>query len=437
MAAGRRFLRLVRAPCSSMVQSPLLGVPPSKGLHAGHGPRRLSIEGNIAVGKSSFVKLLTKRYPEWHVATEPVASWQNVQAAGPQKAFSTLNPGNLLDLMYREPARWSYTFQTFSFMSRLKIQLEPFPEKVLQAKKGVQIFERSVYSDRYIFAKNLFENGSLNDMEWHIYQDWHSFLLQEFASQLQLHGFIYLQATPQVPVSAPPPPPPPSLCRWSTLCRPPRVTRYSQNATVFAQHLAQQPALRVVLSELEQGEVEKPSGAIRAGSHHWYQLMAPSTISGYEQQLRHRLQVQAGLVLAAGVSTRQDRGLLEQRTFSNQQRLTLMTATGTLPWSGAPAHLLHHPSMASACHAPHTPPVVCLKRLHRRGREEERGIELEYLEQLHGQHEAWLVHKTTKLHFETLLNIPVLVLDVSDDFCEDVTKEEEFMEKVNTFVDTL
>lgn len=35
-------------------------------------------------------------------------------------------------------------------------------------------------------------------MEWHIYQDWHSFLLQEFASRLQLHGFIYLQATPQV-----------------------------------------------------------------------------------------------------------------------------------------------------------------------------------------------------------------------------------------------
>ncbi|XP_054583943.1 deoxyguanosine kinase, mitochondrial isoform X2 [Eptesicus fuscus] len=152
MAAGRRFLRLLRAPSSSMAQSPLQGVPPSKGLHAGHGPRRLSIEGNIAVGKSTFVKLLTKRYPEWHVATEPVASWQNVQAAGPQKAISTPNPGNLLDLMYREPARWSYTFQTFSFMSRLKIQLEPFPEKVLRAKKGVQIFERSVYSDRSLPA---------------------------------------------------------------------------------------------------------------------------------------------------------------------------------------------------------------------------------------------------------------------------------------------
>ncbi|XP_006219065.1 deoxyguanosine kinase, mitochondrial isoform X1 [Vicugna pacos] len=277
MAVGRLYLRLLRAPCKSVAQSPLGGMPPSRGLRAGRGPRRLSIEGNIAVGKSTFVKLLAKTYPEWHVATEPVATWQNVQAAGTQKAGTTPNLGNLLDMMYQKPARWSYTFQTFSFMSRLKVQLEPLPEKLLEANKAVQIFERSVYSDRYIFAKNLFENGSLSDMEWHIYQDWHSFLLQEFASRLGLHGFIYLQATPQ----------------------------------------------------------------------------------------------------------------------------------------------------------------VCLKRLRRRAREEEKGIELAYLEQLHGQHEAWLVHKTTPLHSEALLNIPVLVLDVNDDFSEEVTKQEELMKRVDTFVENL
>ncbi|XP_007968386.1 deoxyguanosine kinase, mitochondrial isoform X1 [Chlorocebus sabaeus] len=277
MAAGRLLLSRLRAPFSSMAQSLLEGVPFSRGLHAGRGPRRLSIEGNIAVGKSTFVKLLAKTYPEWHVATEPVATWQDIQAAGTQKACTAQSLGNLLDMMYREPARWSYTFQTFSFLSRLKVQLEPFPEKLLQARKPVQIFERSVYSDRYIFAKNLFENGSLSDIEWHIYQDWHSFLLWEFASRLTLHGFIYLQASPQ----------------------------------------------------------------------------------------------------------------------------------------------------------------VCLKRLYRRAREEEKGIELAYLEQLHGQHEAWLLHKTTKLHFEALMNIPVLVLDVNDDFSEEVTKQEDLMREVNTFIKNL
>ncbi|XP_032706175.1 deoxyguanosine kinase, mitochondrial-like isoform X1 [Lontra canadensis] len=277
MTAGRLLRRLLRAPSSSMVRSAVRGVCPSRGLHAECGPRRLSIEGNIAVGKSTFVKLLTKTYPEWHIAPEPVATWQSVQAAGTQKAFTAQSLGNLLDMMYQEPTRWSYTFQTFSFMSRLKVQLEPFPEKLLQAKKAVQIFERSVYSDRYIFAKNLFENGSLSDLEWCIYQDWHSLLLREFAGRLRLHGFIYLQATPQ----------------------------------------------------------------------------------------------------------------------------------------------------------------VCLKRLHQRARKEEKGVELAYLEQLHGQHEAWLVHKTTELHFEALLNIPVLVLDVNEDFSEEVTKQEELMKKVNTFVKNL
>ncbi|XP_006735393.1 deoxyguanosine kinase, mitochondrial isoform X2 [Leptonychotes weddellii] len=148
MTAGRLLRRLLRAPSSSMAQSPVGGVCPLRGLHAECGPRRLSIEGNIAVGKSTFVKLLTKTYPEWHIATEPVAAWQSVQAVGTQKAFTAQSLGNLLDMMYQEPARWSYTFQTLSFMSRLKVQLEPFPEKLLQAENAVQIFERSVYSDR-------------------------------------------------------------------------------------------------------------------------------------------------------------------------------------------------------------------------------------------------------------------------------------------------
>uniref|UniRef100_A0A5F8H320 Deoxyguanosine kinase n=1 Tax=Monodelphis domestica TaxID=13616 RepID=A0A5F8H320_MONDO len=102
-------------------------------------------------------------------------------------------------MMYQQPSRWSYTFQTFSLLSRLKAQLAPSPERLWQAQQPMHVFERTVYSDRYIFAKNLFENRFLNDVEWAIYQNWHSFLLQEFTSHMLLDGFIYLQAAPQVP----------------------------------------------------------------------------------------------------------------------------------------------------------------------------------------------------------------------------------------------
>lgn len=39
---------------------------------------------------------------------------------------------------------------------------------------------------------------------------------------------------------------------------------------------------------------------------------------------------------------------------------------------------------------------VCMKRMHLRARQEEKGVELSYLEQLHEQHEAWLVRKSTR-----------------------------------------
>ncbi|NXL36986.1 DGUOK protein, partial [Glaucidium brasilianum] len=50
---------------------------------------------------------------------------------------------------------------------------------------------------RYVFAKNLFEVGHLAPLEWGIYQDWHSFVLQHLRPRSTLHGFLYLRATPE------------------------------------------------------------------------------------------------------------------------------------------------------------------------------------------------------------------------------------------------
>ncbi|KAH0622999.1 hypothetical protein JD844_030884 [Phrynosoma platyrhinos] len=125
------------------------------GLRCVETGRRLSIEGNIAVGKSTFVRLLRKAFPEWCMTPEPVSKWQKVQAANAhalvflilQQAPSFQSIGNLLQMVYQEPTRWAYTFQTYSCLSRLKAQLEPLPAK---SQEPVQVFERSIYSDRVI-----------------------------------------------------------------------------------------------------------------------------------------------------------------------------------------------------------------------------------------------------------------------------------------------
>lgn len=51
---------------------------------------------------------------------------------------------------------------------------------------------------RYIFALNMFELGCINSTEWAVYQDWHSFLVQQFGQRVELEGIIYLRAPPKV-----------------------------------------------------------------------------------------------------------------------------------------------------------------------------------------------------------------------------------------------
>ncbi|NXX49492.1 DGUOK protein, partial [Tricholaema leucomelas] len=112
---------------------------------------RLALEGNIAVGKSTFLRLLGATFPRWHLVTEPVTQWRKVPGSGGDGGAAEASAGtaNLLQLMYQEPERWSYTFQTFSCISRMKMMLEPPPEQQPGPPHPVRVFERSVYSDRY------------------------------------------------------------------------------------------------------------------------------------------------------------------------------------------------------------------------------------------------------------------------------------------------
>ncbi|XP_048848446.1 deoxyguanosine kinase, mitochondrial [Brienomyrus brachyistius] len=240
-------------------------------MHEVNRIKRVSIEGNIAVGKSTFAKLLRSASKDWEVVPEPVSKWQKVDT-------SQQSATNLLDMMYKDPQRWAYTFQTFSCMTRLRTQLQPPPQRFLRAcATPVQVFERSVYSDRYIFALNMVQLGCMGSAEWAVYQDWHSFLVEQFGRRLELEGIIYLKA----------------------------------------------------------------------------------------------------------------------------------------------------------------PPEICHKRLGRRGRDEEKGVELAYLERLHTQHENWLVHRSTELHFEQLKRVPVLVLDASVEFGEDSDVQKEFIMQVTNFFNSI
>jgi len=164
-------------------------------------PLKVSIEGNIAAGKSTFLEILAEEMNILAVL-EPVSKWQEIK--------SSSSGLNLLDIFYKDPKRYSYLFQTFAFLSRMQSQLHPYEilEKDTNNKKmfltntktekaeTVIVFERSVLSDRYCFAKNCFETGIMSEVEHKVYETFHTFLVEEF-KMLRLNGIIYLRTNPE------------------------------------------------------------------------------------------------------------------------------------------------------------------------------------------------------------------------------------------------
>ena len=144
----------------------------------------ISIEGNIGSGKSTILKQLKETYPEWNFVDEPVSEWM---------ALKNDDGKSLLECFYADKRRWSFTFQNYIVLNRFQAM-----NKVIQnldpTKFNVVITERSIYTDRNIFANMLHNSGDFDSLEWQIYSQWFNHIYKLYPT---IHGFIYIHATPE------------------------------------------------------------------------------------------------------------------------------------------------------------------------------------------------------------------------------------------------
>ena len=127
----------------------------------------VAVAGNIGVGKSTLVSLLCKRLG-WEPFYEPVAE----------------NP--YLADFYQDMRTWAFHSQIFFLTNRLRAhrQLLDHPTSAIQ--------DRSVYEDAEVFARNLYQQGQIDERDYRSYRELYQ-VLSDFLPPPDL--VVYLRAS--------------------------------------------------------------------------------------------------------------------------------------------------------------------------------------------------------------------------------------------------
>ena len=157
----------------------------------------VSIEGNIGSGKSTLLERLRAEFKDnkyVRFLREPVDEWEKIK----DKDGNTM-----LQKFYANQKEYSFAFQMMAYISRLTIirenvrdilkSVEKDKEDGLDPKKYIIITERSLYTDKYVFAKMLYDQSKIEDVKYQIYLNW----FDEFAKDFPVNDVIYVNTDPK------------------------------------------------------------------------------------------------------------------------------------------------------------------------------------------------------------------------------------------------
>jgi deoxyadenosine/deoxycytidine kinase len=150
----------------------------------------VSIEGNIGSGKSTLLENLRNYYSDniqVIFLKEPVDDWAKIKDE---------NGITMLEKFYADQEKYSFPFQMMAYISRLKVlrdALKFIKTLNVSDKKFVIITERSLYTDKIVFAKMLADSGKIEYINYQIYLNW----FETFSEEFPVHKIVYVKTNPE------------------------------------------------------------------------------------------------------------------------------------------------------------------------------------------------------------------------------------------------
>jgi len=148
----------------------------------------ISIEGNIGSGKSTLLANLREHFKDnvdIVFLKEPVDEWAKIKDR---------NGTTILEKFYADQEKYSFPFQMMAYVSRIKELRNTVKEQKKNSSNSfIIITERSLYTDKMVFAKMLYDTGKIEHVNYQIYLNW----FDTFSDEFPVHKIVYVKTAPE------------------------------------------------------------------------------------------------------------------------------------------------------------------------------------------------------------------------------------------------
>jgi deoxyguanosine kinase len=149
----------------------------------------VSIEGNIGSGKSTLLANLRQHYENNSNVVflkEPVDEWEKIKDE---------NGETILKKFYADQEKYSFPFQMMAYVSRLKVLRDTLKtiKNDSENRNIVIITERSLYTDKMVFAKMLYDSKKIEHVNYQIYLNW----FDTFSDEFPVNKVVYVKTSPE------------------------------------------------------------------------------------------------------------------------------------------------------------------------------------------------------------------------------------------------
>ena len=149
----------------------------------------VSIEGNIGSGKSTLLSNLRKHYENNSnvlFLKEPVDEWEKIKDE---------NGETILKKFYADQEKYSFSFQMMAYVSRLKVLRDTLKtiKNDNEDRNIIIITERSLYTDKMVFAKMLYDSKKIEHVNYQIYLNW----FDTFSDEFPVNRVVYVKTSPE------------------------------------------------------------------------------------------------------------------------------------------------------------------------------------------------------------------------------------------------